>query len=179
MTQKELLQTVLSELVHIKKHMPNGELQAMIEDVKDLKMDISDLKYTLLNPEDGVIVKTNKNSEFRMEMQSNERDFQANMAEVEDLKKWKDFADRISNGNETVEIALIGKYTDLKDSYISHEESLRYAGALLDCKVKIRWIEAPDLEDSGNTESLEGVNGGLCVQCIEHCFNQKKVNTSF
>ena len=90
MTQKELLQTVLSELVHIKKHMPNGELQAMIEDVKDLKMDISDLKYTLLNPEDGVIVKTNKNSEFRVEMQSNERDFQAKMAEIEDLKKWKD-----------------------------------------------------------------------------------------
>ncbi len=78
-----------------------------------------------------------------------------------DLKSWKDFADRISNGSKTVEIALIGKYTDLKDSYISHEESLRYAGALLDCKVKIRWIEAPDLEDSGNTKSLEGVNGVL------------------
>ncbi|MEC8707192.1 MAG: CTP synthase (glutamine hydrolyzing) [Candidatus Thermoplasmatota archaeon] len=77
------------------------------------------------------------------------------------LKDWKDFADRISNGNKTVEIALIGKYTDLKDSYISHEESLRYAGALLDCKVKIRWIEAPDLEDCGNTDSLEGVNGVL------------------
>ena len=38
---------------------------------------------------------------------------------------------------------------------------MRYAGALLNCKVKIRWIEAPDLEDSGNTESLEGVNGVL------------------
>ena len=49
----------------------------------------------------------------------------------------------------------------MKDSYISHEESLRYAGALLDCKVKIRWIEAPDLEDSGNTKTLEGVNGVL------------------
>ena len=58
-----------------------------------------------------------------------------------DLTKSKDFADRISNGNKTVEIALIGKYTDLKDSYISHEESLRYAGALLDCKVKIRWSD--------------------------------------
>ena len=78
-----------------------------------------------------------------------------------DLTKWEDFAERISNGKESVEIALIGKYTDLKDSYISHEESLRYAGALLNCKVKIRWIEAPDLEDSGNTESLEGVNGVL------------------
>ena len=77
------------------------------------------------------------------------------------LTKWEDFAERISNGKENVEIALIGKYTDLKDSYISHEESLRYAGALLDCKVKIRWIEAPDLEDSGNTKTLEGVNGVL------------------
>jgi CTP synthase len=47
----------------------------------------------------------------------------------------------------------------LKDSYISHEETLRYAGAVLGCKVKIRWIEAPDLEDSESTNELEGVNG--------------------
>ena len=90
MTQKQLLESVLSELIHIKKHMPNGELKAMIEDVKELKEDMSDLKFTLLNPEDGVIVKTNKNSDFRREMQSNERDFQAKMIEVEDLKRWKD-----------------------------------------------------------------------------------------
>ena len=76
-----------------------------------------------------------------------------------DVKQWRDFVDRISNGGEEVEIAIIGKYTSLKDSYISHEETLRYAGAVLGCKVKIRWIEAPDLEDSGNTKKLEGVNG--------------------
>ena len=76
-----------------------------------------------------------------------------------DVKKWRDFVDRISNGGEEVEIAIIGKYTSLKDSYISHEETLRYAGAVLGCKVKIRWIEAPDLEDSESTEELEGVNG--------------------
>ena len=75
------------------------------------------------------------------------------------VKQWRDFVDRISNGGEEVEIAIIGKYTSLKDSYISHEETLRYAGAVLGCKVKIRWIEAPDLEDSGNTKKLEGVNG--------------------
>ena len=90
MTQKQLLESVLSELVHIKKHMPNGELKAMVEDVRELKEDMSDLKFTLLNPEDGVIVKTNKNSDFREEMQSNERDFQAKMSELEDLKRWKD-----------------------------------------------------------------------------------------
>ena len=90
MTQKQLLESVLSELVHIKKHMPNGELKAMIDDVRELKEDMSDLKFTLLNPEDGVIVKTNKNSEFRKEMQNNERDFQVKMSDVEDLKRWKD-----------------------------------------------------------------------------------------
>ena len=90
MTQKQLLEAVLTDLRSIKQDMPNGELKALIDDVKDLKGDMSDLKYTLLNPEDGVIVKTNKNSEFRMEMQSNERDLQAKMAEVEDLKKWQD-----------------------------------------------------------------------------------------
>ena len=70
-TQKEILETVLSELVHIKKHMPNGELKAMVDDVKDLKEDMSELKYTLLNPTDGVIVKTNQNTSFRREMQRN------------------------------------------------------------------------------------------------------------
>jgi len=78
-----------------------------------------------------------------------------------DVTKWKDFAKRVSNGGEEVEIALIGKYTALKDSYISHKESLRYAGAVLGCRVKIRWIEAPDLEDSGTVKDLEGVNGVL------------------
>ena len=78
-----------------------------------------------------------------------------------DVTKWKDFVERITNGGEEVEIAIIGKYTALKDSYISHEETLRYAGAVLGCKVNIRWIEAPDLEDSKTTKSLEGVNGVL------------------
>ena len=78
-----------------------------------------------------------------------------------DVTKWKDFAKRVSNGGEEVEIALIGKYTALKDSYISHKESLRYAGAVLGCRVKVRWIEAPDLEDSGTIKALEGVNGVL------------------
>tara|TARA_B100000900_G_scaffold325120_1_gene284914 strand:- start:646 stop:999 length:354 start_codon:yes stop_codon:yes gene_type:complete len=90
MTQKQLLEEVLNELTCIKKDLPNGELKAMIEDIKDLKEDISDLKYTLLNPEEGVIVKTNKNSEFRTMMQENERDFQAKMSELEDLKRWKE-----------------------------------------------------------------------------------------
>lgn len=76
-----------------------------------------------------------------------------------DMTQWQNFTERISNGTREVEIALIGKYTDLKDSYISHEETLRYTGALEDCRVRIRWLEAPDLEEAGNAAALEGVNG--------------------
>jgi len=90
MTQKDLLESVLKELVHIKKHMPNGELKIMLKDVKGLKDDMSDLKYTLLNPEDGTIVKTNQNSAFRKRMEDNEKDFFNKLQEIQDLKKWKD-----------------------------------------------------------------------------------------
>jgi hypothetical protein len=89
MTQKELLEGVLVELKHIKTHMPNGELKIMLEDMKDLKEDVSELKYMLLNPEDGLVVKTNKNTEFRLSLQSNEKEYQKNMQELDELKKWK------------------------------------------------------------------------------------------
>ena len=90
MTQKQLLESVLTELVHIKKHMPNGELKQMQKDMEDLKENISDLKYTLLNPDNGVIVTTNKNTAFRKSMESNERDFLAKMIELEGIKRWKE-----------------------------------------------------------------------------------------
>jgi len=90
MTQKDLLESVLGELKHIKSHMPNGELKQMLKEMEDMKEDISDLKYTLLNPDNGVIVNTNKNTEFREEMQSNEKDFQKQMTELEELKRWKE-----------------------------------------------------------------------------------------
>jgi len=90
MTQKEVLDNVLLELKHIRTHMPNGELKQMQKDLADLKEDMSDMKFTLLNPDNGVIVNTNKNTDFRMQMQSNEKDFQKQMAEVEDLKRWKE-----------------------------------------------------------------------------------------
>lgn len=90
MTQKQLLESVLSELQNIKSDMPNGELKAMQKDIGELKEDISDMKYTLLNPDDGVIVKTNINTSFRKEMQANEKDFQKQMTDLEDIKRWKD-----------------------------------------------------------------------------------------
>ena len=89
MTQKELLETVISELGNIKKHMPNGELKQMQRDLNSMKEDVSDLKYTLLNPEDGVIVNTNKNTDFRRSMQANEKEFQFQMSKIKEIEDWK------------------------------------------------------------------------------------------
>ena len=63
------IERILSELGVIKKGLPNGELKELARDVKDLKGDLEglkqdffDLKEILLDPTDGIIVKTNKNS---------------------------------------------------------------------------------------------------------------------
>ena len=90
MTQKETLDAVLTEIKHIKKHMPNGELKQIQKHLVDMRKDVSDLKYTLLNPDNGVIVNTNKNTEYRIELQGNEEDFRSRLSEIDDLKRWKD-----------------------------------------------------------------------------------------
>jgi len=94
MTQKELLESLLGEIKHIKTHMPNGELKQMLKEMQSMKDDITELKFTLLNPDNGVIVNTNKNTEYRVELQSNEVDFRNKLAEIEDLKKWKESVTR-------------------------------------------------------------------------------------
>ena len=82
MTQKELLEALHSEIISMKGKLPNGELVAMARDMKEMKEDISDLKYTLLNPEDGVIVKTNQNTYFRKANQEN-------IEKIDELLMWK------------------------------------------------------------------------------------------
>lgn len=89
MTQKEVLENVLAELVALKKGMPNGEFKAMIEDMKELREDVSELKYTLLNPEDGVIVKTNKNTWWREQHEEKIRLYDQKVVEFENLQKWQ------------------------------------------------------------------------------------------
>lgn len=94
MNQKQVLESVLSELKIIKTGLPNGELKQMANDFKDMKEDISDLKHTLLNPDSGVIVKTNRNTEYRIELESNEVEFRNKLAEIEDIKRWKESVTR-------------------------------------------------------------------------------------
>jgi hypothetical protein len=71
-TQIEILQDVLQELHAIKKGLPNGELaiiQKKLEDLDEgqteLRESIKTIRKRLFNPDDGIVVETNKNIEFR------------------------------------------------------------------------------------------------------------------
>jgi len=96
-TQKDILELILSELAVVKTKLPNGELKRMEESISDLrdnyttlKEDVSDIKYTLLNPEDGIIVRVNKNTEYRMDQEDNEDYYNKMVTEFEKMKDWKD-----------------------------------------------------------------------------------------
>lgn len=70
-----------------------------------------------------------------------------------DLKEWTRFIEKIKNPKENVTIAIVGKYTELRDSYISIVEALKHGGWAFSAKVNFLWVEATNLED--NEEKVE------------------------
>jgi CTP synthase len=71
----------------------------------------------------------------------------------QDFKEWKRFVDAILNPEHEVNIALVGKYAGLADSYVSMSEALRHAGAACKTKVCINYLEAEKFEE--NPKSIE------------------------
>ena len=78
----------------------------------------------------------------------------------QDLGDWKDFLDRLKNPTKEVEIAVVGKYTSLRDSYISHIEAFHHCEAAARAKVRLRWVESTEIESQG-PGLLDGVQGIL------------------
>lgn len=78
-----------------------------------------------------------------------------------DLKDWKTFVKKFQNPKRTVEIALVGKYVSLQDSYISIAEAFKHAGADLETEVKVRWVYSGDITEENIKDTLKGVNGIL------------------
>ena len=80
------------------------------------------------------------------------------------LDEWRAMAHRLDELTEEVNIAMVGKYTDLSDAYLSVIKSLQHAALAVERKLNIDWIEASDLEDSNNNEAwdlLRHANGIL------------------
>ena len=92
-TNKEILEAV--EI--IKSKLPNGEitlLKLAIEDLqegqKELKETIRDLKKQLLDPDSGVVIRVNKNSEVRRSWESRNDEVEGAITSVKSLTRWKD-----------------------------------------------------------------------------------------
>jgi len=79
-----------------------------------------------------------------------------------DMKSWKSFLFRLKNPKIEVNIGLVGKYVELKDSYKSIAESFIHAGTEIECKVKLHFIHSESIIDADKcTEKLKDLNGIL------------------
>jgi CTP synthase len=79
-----------------------------------------------------------------------------------DWTHWNDLLRRVHEPRETVRIALVGKYIDLSDAYLSVAEALRAGGFAHHAKVEMRWVASDDCEtDAGAAAALSDVAGVL------------------
>jgi len=78
-----------------------------------------------------------------------------------DLTLWKDISETIAEPDGEVTVAIIGKYTVLKDAYKSLNEALVHGGIANKVKVNLEWIEAQVFESQDAAAYLEDVNGIL------------------
>ncbi|OKH23013.1 CTP synthase [Hydrococcus rivularis NIES-593] len=78
-----------------------------------------------------------------------------------DLSQWQSLVDRMQSPKKQIEIAIVGKYIQLSDAYLSVVEALSHGAIALDSEVKLRWVNAEDLEEEGGESHLNGVSGIL------------------
>ncbi|MGL5478818.1 MAG: CTP synthase [Clostridium sp.] len=78
-----------------------------------------------------------------------------------DNSDWEDMVSRLVSLKKNVKIALVGKYVELHDAYISVVESLSHGGLDNDANVEIEWINAEEIEGKDINKYLEGVDGVL------------------
>ncbi len=78
-----------------------------------------------------------------------------------DLKGWKEFVGKVKNPKKTVDIALVGKYTELPDAYKSISEAFIHAGAANNVKVHLNYINAEKLTAENIEETLSPMGGIL------------------
>ncbi|GAE88713.1 CTP synthase [Acetivibrio straminisolvens] len=79
-----------------------------------------------------------------------------------DMTEWCELVNRQKNLSKSVTIALVGKYVELHDAYLSVVEALNHGGIANDAEVNIKWINSEELSD-GNLESMLGDADGILV----------------
>ena len=78
-----------------------------------------------------------------------------------DLSEWDALVDRLHAATEPVTIAVVGKYVNMRDAYLSVMEALYHGGFHHGADVQIRWVASDDLGGNATEEALRGVDGIL------------------
>jgi len=76
-----------------------------------------------------------------------------------DLDDWQRWVARLKSPRGRVSVAVVGKYAELPDAYLSVKEALIHAAVHYGLGVDIRWVHSGKLEESGGEAALEGVHG--------------------
>ena len=80
-------------------------------------------------------------------------------ADSRDLAEWSCIAESLQEPKEVLSIAVVGKYVDLPDSYISVKEALVHAGLSHQRNIEINWVRAEDIEEKGPDLFLHSASG--------------------
>lgn len=78
-----------------------------------------------------------------------------------DLSAWRTFVEKVKHPSHKVNIALVGKYTELPDAYKSISESFVHAGAANDCKVNLHYVNSEKITHENVADMLKGMAGIL------------------
>jgi CTP synthase len=81
--------------------------------------------------------------------------------ETPDLTEWRALSDRIERAVDPVHIAIVGKYVNLRDAYLSVIEALRHGGFHHGARVQLSWVASDELAAGGAPEILAGADGIL------------------
>jgi CTP synthase len=90
-----------------------------------------------------------------------------------DWRTWDDLLDRVHHPRQTITVAIVGKYVDLPDAYLSVSEAVRAAGFAHHTRVQLRWVPSDEcVSPTGAAAALSGVDGivipgGFGVRGIE------------
>ena len=85
-----------------------------------------------------------------------------------DLKEWIKFVDKVKHPASKVDIALVGKYTELPDAYKSIVESFIHAGAANNVKVKLHYVNSEKITSENMSIALKGMCGILVAPGFGH-----------
>ena len=78
-----------------------------------------------------------------------------------DLTDWENMVENLRHPDKTVKIAMVGKYTQLHDAYLSVVEALKHGGISCRAKVDITWVDSEELNEKNLDQTLHSVDGIL------------------